>query len=803
MLYWRLMPKILLAIKGTKLVTLWDCAFDTVASDIYLNLLLFLCLLVACSAFVYRRYKDYYFSTWYLLGAIWGIWAVGYGNLWRFIPIWRNVDYSWLLYAFFAVVIFVECAKKRWQKSKFMKNPELLDYMTDKDFRNDDFSPRRYMLACDIAKRLLKTSTDNGSFAVSITGQWGTGKTRFLNLLRDEMKEYAYVVDFRPWDSQDPKQIVNDFFSTLRDALSPYYSPISRPLSQYAELLNGLEIHPLQKWVSDRLVHHYQENINASKTTLSDYLNELRYPVVVFVDDMDRLEADEAFEVLRLIRNTANLQNVYYVAAYDKSYFVGMLKSKGMPNAAQYLEKIFQLEVPMPAVESYEVANMLLGDLNWMLASLSYNPTLKMADRLDMPNRVLISKVVGNFRQARRIARLMSSQISTVGNYSDIDFIDLLWLDILYATDVNVYDTLMNNPQELLYLAKTDGYANYHYELKNNVVEQNAEIKETYLGPTISDNAKVLLRQLFGKRNRTKYSIIYQVNYFRYFYLGIERWALSESDFRFMLCCDEERENQMARHFTTKSPASIYHLFRSKSMPSDWRGVKQYLMVLFGWMRMQTFQEMPQLVYDSLRFFQYKNFDTKEARTWIIEEMGRNIDASSNYLQIAKVLYKLYEDCDVSRMPENYPFVYLMISNEDVAELIKLNFKRFLESDSFDAADIVDKNSLLGEMYRYTVCTIAYNVEDDCRSVAYLGAEIAISHFSLHKSFKYQEFDSKFNIDSDLADDQAYIQSEQENIENRIETLFGFDEKQDYFKRYSQECFVRPDEADSTTEHSE
>lgn len=748
--------------------------------------------MIACSAFIYRRCKDYYFSTWYLLGALWSMWAIGYGNLWRFIPIWWKVDYSWVLYGFFAVVIIVECGKKSWQIVKRKKNPELLDFMTDKDFRDDDLSPRRYMLACDISKRLLRTNTYNGSFAVGITGQWGTGKTRFLELMRDEMKDYSYVVDFRPWDSQDPKQIVNVFFSTLREALSPYYSPISKPLSQYAELLNGLEIHPLQKWVSDRLIHHYHKNINASKTTLSNYLRGLRYPVVVFVDDLDRLEADEAFEVLRLIRNTANLQNVYYVAAYDKSYFVGMLKAKGMPNAAQYLEKIFQLEVPMPAVESHEVANMLLVDLNWMLASLSFNPAVKMAEMLDMPDRIQISNIVGNFRQARRIARLLASQISTVGNYSDIDFLDLMWLDILYATDIQVYDILKNDPLFLLYLTKTDGNANFHYELRSNVIEKKDGIKEVYEGPSISDSAKQLLRQLFVKKNCSARSIVFQVNYFRYFYLGVENWKMTETNFQFMLSCDAERENLIAREFTTKSTASIYHLFTTNDMPTEWDAIQRYLSVLFGWMRMQLFQDMPQLVYDCLRIHHYKDIDTKEARVWIVDEMRRNIEASCNYLQIAKVLYRLHEAYDVERIPENYPFINLVISNDDVAELIKLNFKGFLESDNFDAADIVDLKSLLGEMYRNTVCTIAYNIEDDCKSIDYLGAEIAISHFSQNKSYGCQSFDMHFVIDPDLANDQAYCQAEQENIESKMESLFGFDEKQDYFKRYSSECFVRP-----------
>lgn len=49
-----------------------------------------------------------------------------------------------------------------------------------------------------IVSNLLETDLSEQSFAVGITGEWGTGKTVFLNLLCSKLKEKAEIVNFNP-----------------------------------------------------------------------------------------------------------------------------------------------------------------------------------------------------------------------------------------------------------------------------------------------------------------------------------------------------------------------------------------------------------------------------------------------------------------------------------------------------------------------------------------------------------------------------------------------------------------------------
>src|SRR5690606_32689438 len=75
---------------------------------------------------------------------------------------------------------------------------------------------------------------------------------------------------------------------------------------------------------------------------------DIERKIVVFIDDTDRLNKKEIFEVLRLIRNTANFTNVFFIVAYDREYITRTITELFQPNV--YLEKIFQLEISLPVV---------------------------------------------------------------------------------------------------------------------------------------------------------------------------------------------------------------------------------------------------------------------------------------------------------------------------------------------------------------------------------------------------------------------------------------------------------------------
>lgn len=79
-------------------------------------------------------------------------------------------------------------------------------------------------------------------------------------------------------------------------------------------------------------VWYSEEDSNVFKSKIADKLKDIDSKIVVAIDDIDRLDSNELFEVLRLIRNTANLPNLIFLVTYDKDYVIKQLKNKGISN---------------------------------------------------------------------------------------------------------------------------------------------------------------------------------------------------------------------------------------------------------------------------------------------------------------------------------------------------------------------------------------------------------------------------------------------------------------------------------------
>jgi predicted KAP-like P-loop ATPase len=65
-----------------------------------------------------------------------------------------------------------------------------------------------------------------------------------------------------------------------------------------------------------------ESNIHApslanQKAAIETQLRKLSQKIIVFIDDLDRLETAEVIEILRLVRAVADFPNIIYVLSYD------------------------------------------------------------------------------------------------------------------------------------------------------------------------------------------------------------------------------------------------------------------------------------------------------------------------------------------------------------------------------------------------------------------------------------------------------------------------------------------------------
>ena len=391
-------------------------------------------------------------------------------------------------------------------------------FSTDKD---SNLNPQEdiIMYANSIVKKLLETKLAEESFAVGITGEWGSGKTTFLNILKQEVKHQAkqnyedvVIVEFNPWMCRTPEQVTRDFFSSLRHQLSINHIELSKPVQEYANYLSAVSLRfpglslKLSGFLSEKSLYE-------RKMELSKMFSMLDIKIVVVIDDIDRLESSEVFEVLRLIRNTADLSNMIYLVAFDKNYVTSLLKEKSVDNPIAYLEKIFQVEFQLPMITNGQILELLNKEINQQLDSVEAIKKIETDYLID--EKELILQVITNYRKAKRFARLFSLNYSHLFNtsFNLVSWKDVFWLNLLQMSDKSTYDQILcNEPWTILKKTNDDKI----YVFENNINDQ-----KRFKNKPVTQ--KILLK-LFEERDSNlieQNSVCFTEHYERYFTMKV------------------------------------------------------------------------------------------------------------------------------------------------------------------------------------------------------------------------------------------------------------------------------------------
>src|SRR5215218_4165158 len=92
-----------------------------------------------------------------------------------------------------------------------------------------------------------------------------------------------------------------------------------------------------------------KRGVGQRRDQLSAELGKLDQPIVVVLDDIDRLSTHEIREIFKLVRLTASFPNIIYLLAFDSHRVEKALEEEGI-DGRDYLEKIVQTVIDVPAV---------------------------------------------------------------------------------------------------------------------------------------------------------------------------------------------------------------------------------------------------------------------------------------------------------------------------------------------------------------------------------------------------------------------------------------------------------------------
>jgi hypothetical protein len=301
----------------------------------------------------------------------------------------------------------------------------------------EDDAIGRFDMARAFAQQVLTLDVASG-VVVGVLGPWGSGKTSFVNLARDEFtRADVPILDFNPWMFSGAEQLVESFFVELAAQLKvlPGLFEVGKGLEDYGELFSGMVWLPLVgPWIErlsnavrilGKILRNRKEGVRGRKVSIDKALTKVGKPIVVVLDDIDRLSTTEIRDVFKLVRLTASFPNIIYIVAFDRDRVEEALAEQGVPGRA-YLEKILQVAVDLPIVP-FQVLNHQISSAIYGALACIENPG--RFDEQAWPDvfMEIIRPLIRNMRDVRRYAASIHGTVK--GLEGQIALADVLSLE--------------------------------------------------------------------------------------------------------------------------------------------------------------------------------------------------------------------------------------------------------------------------------------------------------------------------------------------------------------------------------------
>lgn len=483
-----------------------------------------------------------------------------------------------------------------------------------------------------------KSRLKKESLAIGISGNWGSGKTSFLKSMQKQMDADYRVVSFNPWTCTDKEQIISQFFALMSNQTEDNNGSLQDAIQKYRDIVLDADIHPSLTFLAKILpLNKREETLESLKDKIEEAIaTDDSKPFAIFIDDLDRLEGNELFEVLRLIRITANFRNVVFIVAYDRDYICNVLnESKNIKRAEEYIQKIFHLEVSLPKFEDETLLDVFMEEIVRIAALNESNASIlkRSIRQLLDADGLSFTEYVPNFRQARRFANVFAVNLKSIIRHTK-DFVtkDFVGIELLHFAFPDIHRTLMYKPMTLL-------------------KQRPVTLSKARLLVYESDNntpCDRLLKRLFPNDSETEKSsreIRSQISFANYFCYRLPKNVIGATEFEMLMIendVEEVRKNIQEWSQKEDSRNSLYEHFRSYYMHGyqDVKVMRNYMCALLEFLPWLTKKGITEIM--SERYWIRTGVDVDELQKQLISLFEYSIGKGKFLEKINHLLASFY-----------------------------------------------------------------------------------------------------------------------------------------------------------------
>lgn len=384
----------------------------------------------------------------------------------------------------------------------------------------------------------IKGWREKDSLVIALYGQWGSGKTSLKNMIVESFsarnQEDPLVAEFNPWHWSGQDQLLKAFFHEIGLTLghsdtsaigmerAENWKRYGAYLSMGASISASLkEILPLfgvpgagilcdfaEKGLakSSQAIQEGGQGLTKGKETTANSLYELKReitedlrslkrPILIVMDDIDRLTADEIRTLFQIVKANADFPNLIYLLLFQRDIIEKSLnKSQGIISGKDFLEKIVQVGFDISLIERSKLERVLFAKLEELLTPLGENERFdnRRWGNIFIPG---IRPYFQSLRDVNRFIATLSFHISLFRNAEsfEVNPIDLIALEVLRVFESDVYQRIPDAKSVLT--EKSD--SSQHSKEQQNIEKALIQSIIDQAPPKNQQYVKEILKELF------------------------------------------------------------------------------------------------------------------------------------------------------------------------------------------------------------------------------------------------------------------------------------------------------------------
>lgn len=348
--------------------------------------------------------------------------------------------------------------------------------------------------------RSLANWKGHESLILSLSGEWGSGKSTIKNFVKHHLGKRVETLEFNPWQWSGQDKLLEGFLWQLGKTFGKKdiakkaralaekweaFAPITKVGGEISHIGQKLILGLLSlsvmtssvasmtnsaswiKWATftgsgfllllslstaisekvstllNKWAAFREKSLEDLRSEIETELRKLDKPIIVFVDDVDRLSKEEIKLLFQLIKSNAHFPNLVYFLLFQKDIVVKALAEITSDDGSKYLRKIVQVELDVPIASARQMQTILTSGLDAILTSGG----VKIRWAPEYWQSIFLDDLWPYFRNLRDIKRFLGSFEFYFSQHVndgvlEVNPVDLIAIETLRLFDHGVFQAL-------------------------------------------------------------------------------------------------------------------------------------------------------------------------------------------------------------------------------------------------------------------------------------------------------------------------------------------------------------------------